>query len=67
MDDQGKDHYNQKWPQKGTASKNYRPITYLTMMWEILTAQIREEIYYSLMSNGLVPKKTKDALSAQEQ
>ena len=38
---------------KGTASNNYRPINCLLMMCEILTAQIREEIYYSLTSRGL--------------
>ena len=36
----------QKDPNKGTAPNNYRPITCLPMMWKILTAQIREEIYY---------------------
>ena len=34
----------QKDPSKGTAPNNYRPITCLTMMWKILTAQIREEL-----------------------
>ena len=43
----------QKHPNKGTAPNNYRPITCLLMMWKILTAQIREEIYYSLTSRGL--------------
>ena len=38
----------QKDPNKGTAPNNYRPITCLPMMCKILTAQIREEIYYSL-------------------
>ncbi len=44
-----------KDPSKGTAPNNYRPITCLLMMWKILTAQIREEIYYSLKSRGLFP------------
>ena len=43
----------QKDPLKGTAPNNYRPITCLPMMWKILTAQIREEIYYSLTSRRL--------------
>ena len=34
-------------PSKGTAPNNYRPITCLLIMWKILTAQIREKIYYS--------------------
>ena len=29
------------------------------MMWKIFTAQIREEIYYSLTSRGLVPEEQK--------
>ena len=45
----------QKDPSKGTAPNNYRPITCLRMMWKILTAQIREKIYYSLTSRGLFP------------
>ena len=43
----GKTTLNQKDPSKGTAPNNYRPITCLPMMWKILTAQIREKIYYS--------------------
>ena len=44
----------QKDPNKGTAPRNYR-----LMMWEILTVQIREEIYYSLTSRGLFPDEQK--------
>ena len=29
------------------------------MMWKILTAQIREKIYYSLISHGLFPNEQK--------
>ena len=29
------------------------------MMWKILTAQIREEIYYSVISRGLFPDEQK--------
>ena len=49
----------QKDPSKGTALNNYRPITCLPMMWKILTAQIREEIYYSLISCELFPDEQK--------
>ena len=49
----------QKEPSKGTTQKNYRPITCLPTMWKILTAQIREEIYYSLRSRGLFPEEQK--------
>ena len=40
-------------------SSNYRPIMCLPMMWKILTAQIKEEIYYSLVCHGLFPKEQK--------
>ena len=55
----GKTTLIQKDPSKGTAPKNYRPITCLPMMWKILTAQIREKIYYSLTSHGLFPDEQK--------
>ena len=42
---------------KGTAPSNYRTITYLPVMWKILTAQIRELIYYSLTSHSLFPEE----------
>ena len=58
-DDQRKDYINPKGPSKGTAPNNYRPITCLPMMWKILTAQIREKIYYSLTSRGLFPDEQK--------
>ena len=50
----------QKDPSKGTAPNNYRPITCLPMMSKILTAQIREEIYYSLTRYGLFPDEQKE-------
>ena len=49
----------QKNPSKETAPNNYRTITCLPMMWKILTAQIKEEIYYSLTSRGLFPDEQK--------
>ena len=53
------DHYNPKRPLKGTALTNYRPITCLPMMWKILTVQIREKIYYLLISRGIFPDEQK--------
>ena len=47
----------QKEPSKGTAINNYRPITCLLMIWNILTAQIREDIYCSLTSHSLFPEE----------
>ena len=55
----GKTTLIKKDPKKGTAPNNYRPITCLPMIWKILTAQIREEIYYSLTSYGLFPDEQK--------
>ena len=56
----GKTTLIQKDPSKGIAPNNYRPITYLPHhMWKILTAQIREEIYYSLASRRLFPDEQK--------
>ena len=55
----GKTTLIQKYSSKGTAPNNYRPITCLPIMWKILTAQIREEIYYSLTSCGLFPEEQK--------
>ena len=55
----GKTTLIQKGPSIGTNSNNYRPITCLLMMWKILTAQIRKEIYYSLTNPGLFPEEQK--------
>ena len=55
----GKTKLIQKDPSKGTAPNNYRPITCLPMMWKILTAHIKEKIYYSLTSRGLFPDEQK--------
>ena len=55
----GKTTLIQKDQNKGTVPNNYRPIICLQMMWIVLTAQIREEIYYSLTSRGLFPDEQK--------
>ena len=57
MDDQRKDYINPKGRKQGNCSK--QPIACLPMMWKILTAQIRENIYYSLTSRGLFPVEQK--------
>ena len=59
MDDQKKDNIDPKIPLKGAAPNNYRTITSLPIMWKILTASIREEIYFSLTSRGLFPEEQK--------
>ena len=66
MDDQRKDNSNPKRLLKGTTLNNYRPITWLPMMLKILMAQIREKIYYSLISRGIFPRNWKDAAREPE-
>ena len=67
MDDQMKYQINPKRsPLKGTAPNNYNSITYLPMMWKILTAQMREEIYYSFTSRGLFPEEQKGSSNDPE-
>ena len=56
---EGRTTFIQKDPSKGTAPNNYRSITCLPMMWKILTAQIKKEIYYSLTSLELFPEEQK--------
>ena len=53
---EGKTTLIQKDPLKGAAPNNQRPIP---MMWKVLTAQIREKIYYSLISRGIFPEEQK--------
>ena len=55
----GKTTLIQKDPSKGTAPNNYKPITCQPTMWKILTAQIREKIYYTLTSRRLFPNEQK--------
>ena len=55
----GKTTLIQKDPLKGTARNNYRPIMWLSMMWKILTTQISEKIYYSLISRGFFIEEQK--------
>ena len=47
----------QKDSPKRTTPKNYRPITCLQMI--VLLAQIKNEIYDSLISRGLIPEEQK--------
>ena len=57
MDDQRKDHVDPKGPKQRNPSKQLLTHNLPTMMWKILTEQIREEIYYSLTSRGLFPEE----------
>ena len=56
----GKTTLFQKDPRKGTAPNNYRPITCLPNLWKILTAQVREEVYYSLTSREFFTEEQKN-------
>ena len=57
MNDQKEDHSDPESPHKLTVTNVYRPIMCLPMILKILTAQIREEIYYSLINHRLLPKE----------
>ena len=59
MDGQRKDHIDPKGPKQRNRPKQLQTHNYLPMMWKILTAQIRKEIYYSLTSCGLFPEEQK--------
>ena len=52
VDDERKDHIDPNRSRKGTAPNHYRPITCSPMMRKIVTAQKREEIYFSQTSRG---------------
>ena len=60
MDEIRKDYSEIKRPLKYNHPQNNRLITYLRMMWNILTAQIREETYDSLISRRLLPVEKKE-------
>ena len=49
----------QKDPQKGNTGDNYRPITCLPLMWELLTGVIAEEIYNYLEREKILPEEQK--------
>ena len=55
----GKTNLIQKDPIKRTNPNNYRLIR--PMMWQILSAKIREEIYNSLINCRLFTEERKDA------
>ena len=55
----GKTNLIQYDSQIRTTPNSNRHVTCLPMVWKILTAQLREEIYYSLLSCGLFPEEQK--------
>ena len=49
----------QKDKEKGKTASNNRPITYLSLVWKLLTGAITEEIYGFLDTNLLLPQEQK--------
>ena len=44
---------------KGSDVTNFRPITYLPLMWKVLTGIVSESLYYHLESEKLLPEEQK--------
>ena len=55
----GKTSLLQKDKSKGNVASNYRPITYLPLMWKLLTGVIADQIYVHLDQETLLPKEQK--------
>ena len=49
----------QKDNSKGNAASNYRPITFLPLMWKLLMGIIADEIYAHLDQEKLLPEEQK--------
>ena len=49
----------QKVPSKGYAVDNYRPISYLTLMWKLMDRTTAESVYNILDVNDKLPVKQK--------
>ena len=47
----------QKEPQRGSAVDNFRPISYLPLMWKLMTGIISDCIYTFLEENKILPVK----------
>ena len=51
-----------KVPNKGNAVDNYRPISYLPMLWKLPTGVIADGIYQYLDENQLLPEEQKGSI-----
>ena len=49
----------QKDKSKGNVASNYRPITYLPLMWKLLTGVIADQIFTYLDQEKLLPEEQK--------
>ena len=47
----------QKDKSTGSVASNYRPITYLPLMWKLLTGVIADQIYAHLNQEKLLPEE----------
>ena len=47
----------QKDKSKGNVANNYRPTTYLPLMWKLLTGVITDQIYAHLDQEKLLPEE----------
>ena len=67
MDDQRKENTNSKEKKKTEKSSpnNYRPMTSLPMMWKMIIAHIRENIYYLLINRVLLSEDQKGCQKEQ--
>ena len=45
--------------EKGNTVSNFRPITYLPLLWKLLTAVLADELYRHLEENNLLPWEQK--------
>ena len=63
----GKTTLIQKNSQEGTIPSNSTPWTCLPMTRKILTAKIREEIYYLHICSGLFPEERRDPTEKKKQ
>ena len=48
-----------KGNRKGKTASNFRPITFLPLLWKLLTAVLADELYRHLEENNLLPSEQK--------
>ena len=53
----GRNSLLQKDKSKGNVASNYRPITFLPLMWNLLTGEIADQIYAHLDQEKLLPEE----------
>ena len=58
---------SQKDKSKDNVASNYRPITYLPLMWKLLTGVILDQVYAHLDQEKLLPEEQKRSGTALEE